>query len=233
MEAMYYGLRETGCEVRTRAGLKILVRCWKDLYPLEEVYVHKVYDQKPVRVPPNGVVLDVGAHIGTFSLYAAKAYKAKKVYSFEPCPKNYATLKMNVQNNGLSNIVIPIPKAIDAQTGTRELFLDPRGDLFHSFYFSGQQTSTVKVECITLKQAIKENGIDHVDYLKMDCEGAEWEILETMDKETLSKISTIGMEYHLKPREDFVKLLDRLGFNVLNLKEEWRNRTYILAIKKT
>jgi FkbM family methyltransferase len=61
----------------------------------------------------------------------------------------------------------------------------------------------VQVECVTLKQALKENNIDHVDYLKMDCEGVEWEILETIDEETRSKIRIIGMEYHLKPREEF------------------------------
>jgi FkbM family methyltransferase len=232
MELMYSGLRDNGGKIKTWSGLKILVKNKKDLYPLEEVYVQNVYDQKSVTIPPNGVVLDVGAHIGTFSLYAAKVCKARKVYSFEPLPKNYEILKMNVKNNHLSDIITPIPKAIDAQAGTRELFLDARGDLFPSFYSSSKRSNTVQVECVTLKQVLKENSIDHVDYLKMDCEGAEWEILKAIDEETISRIGIIGMEYHLKSREEFVKLLLQLGFSVFDSEEEWRNSSYILAAKQ-
>ena len=138
---------------------------------------------------------------------------------------------MNVKNNNLSDTITPIPKAIDAQTGTRELFLDARGDLFPSFYSTNKRSNTLQVECVTLKQVLKENSIEHVDYLKMDCEGAEWEILKAIDEETISRIGIIGMEYHLKSRGEFVKLLLQLGFSVFDSDEEWRNSSYILAAK--
>jgi FkbM family methyltransferase len=138
---------------------------------------------------------------------------------------------MNVENNNLSGIITPIARAIDAQAGTRELFLDPKDSLCHTFYSSSQRPNGVQVECVTLKQTLKENNIDHVDYLKIDCEGAEWAILETIDEETISKIRIIGMEFHLKPREEFVNLLGKLGFSIFNSEEEWRNSSYILAAK--
>jgi FkbM family methyltransferase len=233
MELMYSGLREIGGNVKTWNRLKILVRSRNDLSVLDEVYAKKVYDQKPLRVPHNSVVIDVGAHIGAFSLYAAKVCKAKKVYSFEPCPENYATLEMNVQNNHLNSVITPIPKAIGAQAGKRDLLLCAENDGCHSFYPISQHPNAVQVECVTLKQALKENNIDHVDYLKLDCEGAEWEILETIDEETISKIRVIVMEFHLKPREEFVKLLGKHRFNVFDSEEEWRNSSYVLAAKNT
>jgi FkbM family methyltransferase len=221
MELMFFGLREISGKIKTRNGLKILVRSKNDLSVLDEINVKKVYNQKPLKVPLNGVFIDVGAHIGTFSLYAAKVFKAKKVYSFEPCPENYATLDINVQNNHLKEIITPIPKAISAQAENRDLFLSAENDGCHSFYSSNQQKNIVQVQCVTLKQALEENHIDFVDYLK----------IETIDEETIAKIRIIGMEYHLKPREEFVKLLEKLGFTVFDSKEEWRNSIYIIAAR--
>lgn len=226
---MRAGLRKIDGEIRTWSGVKIFARSKNDLRALDLVYITKPYETKLVRVPYNSVVFDVGAHIGTFSLYAAKVRKAKRVYSYEPFPENYATLSMNVQNNHLEKIIEPIPKAIYAETGLRDLFISDENDRCNSLLIGNQQAKTVKVECITLKQALEENHVDYVDYLKMNCEGAEWDILKTIDDKTISKIGVIGMEFHLKPREEFEELLLQLGFSVLDSKKEILNSQFIIA----
>lgn len=234
MELMYCHLQKIQGKIETRSGLNIIVQCSGDLFALNEMYIKKVYDQEPVRIPYNSVVLDVGAHIGTFSLYAAKLCKAKKVYSFEPCPESYETLKLNIQNNQLNDIITPIQTAIDAKAETRELLIDPENSLRNSFYVSdqnSQRSDAVKVKCITLKQTMKENNVDFVDFLKLDCEGSEWGILETIDQETISKIGIIAMEYHFKSREEFSKLLGQIGYSVFDSDEKWRNASYIIATK--
>ena len=185
VELMYLSGRHVN-KVKLWNGLNIAVRCENDVDVLEEVYLKKVYDQNPVKIPRNAVVLDIGAHIGTFSLYAAQKCKAKTVYSFEPFPENFEMLKTNVKNNHLNATITPIGKAISAKCEKRDLFFTPNRAGWNSFYREGDkdnpQRSSVQVDCITLKHALEENGIEYVDYLKVDCEGAEYEILQTANK---------------------------------------------------
>jgi FkbM family methyltransferase len=230
LQLMFAGFRKTKGEIRMWDGFKINVKSFNDICVMDEVFIDRVYDVKNI-VPKSGVVFDVGAHIGTFSLYAVKFLKARKVYSFEPCPENFAILNANVQSNHLDATIKPIQKAIFGETGSRALFLSEKNDGMHSLYFDNPQAKRLKVECITLKQAFEENHIEHVDCLKLDCEGAEWDILKTIDHETLSKISVITMEYHFKPKDDFVELLMQLGFRVFDVRKELKDKPCIIAAR--
>jgi FkbM family methyltransferase len=229
MELMFFGLRKSKGEIRLWNGLKIFVRSKMDLFIMEEIYINKVYDQKPLVVAQGGTVVDVGAHIGIFALYAVKRWKAKKVVCFEPCPENYAGLTRNIQNNNLTDIITANPQAISGQTEKRSLHVCADNDACHSLY-STDEGEVVQVQCVTLKQALEMNHISHVDYLKLDCEGPEWEILKSLDGETLAKIDVIGMEIHDRPRMEFVGLVKHLGFTIFDSEDKWRDNM-ILGVK--
>ncbi len=228
VELMHSGLREPAtCRVNTWKGLKIHVRDQHELSVLDEVFISKVYDPNR-KVPSNGVIVDVGAHIGSFSLYAASVRKARRVFSYEPCPDNFTLLKENIERNGLGKVITPIAKAVAATNENRTLHLSSKTSGSHSLFGKGRP---IQVQCVTLKQILDDNNIDHVDFLKLDCEGAEVGILQNIDKLTLDSVDRIGMEFHDYPRQWFVSRLLDLGFSVVESKEAWRNELYIIADK--
>jgi len=163
----------------------------------------------------------------------AKKSKAK-IYAFEPFPDNFQMLRKNIERNNLTNI-IPHRMAIASKAGTRKLFMNAINTSAHSL--NKKSKVSVDVLCTTLDDIFFENNVECCDLLKMDCEGAEYEIILSASMETLKKISQIIMEYHapecfgLDDRNllnDLVARLKVSGFNVL-LKPENYERGYIRA----
>jgi FkbM family methyltransferase len=229
IELAYAGIQKIGGLIKTRRGLTFAIQSIGDLHVLDETFVQKVYDI-PGKNFKYDTVIDIGAYIGDFSLYAASVWKAKKVFSFEPSPNSFSELKKNIGLNKLEHTVFPFSEAIDKQNGIRDLYVSNEYGAINSLY-SSDSLEKVSVKCITLKDIIEKNDIHFVDYLKLDCEGAEWEILNNLDSETARKIKVIGMEFHLRPRCDFVNILDKLGYRVFEAMDEKDSATYIRAVQ--
>lgn len=118
-----------------------------------------------------------------------------KVYSYEPQKDNYELMKENVCLNNLNKQITLFRYGIGATKGQKELFLSEDNTGAHSFY-TGKKPKRENVDVITLKDVLCENEIVMCDFLKMDCEGAEFEILCSTDEETLKRIKTISLEFH-------------------------------------
>lgn len=172
---------------------------------------------------PGMVVVDVGAHIGYFSLLAArKVGSTGRVYAFEPAPLNYSLLIRNITLNGYQNIV-PVQKAISNHEGTATFFLHP-DSVAHSLLAEtcGRATKAIEVETITLDRFLTAEGWPPVHLAKLDIEGAEPAALEGM-RGLLARNRTIRLivEYipHIlqraghRPRR-FLDTLRGLGFRV-------------------
>lgn len=153
---------------------------------------------KPERfaIKPGDYVLDIGAHIGAFSVYAAK--RGALVQAYEPDFQNYTFL---VEQKGLNpDIGKNIQTAMLAVTGDgRDVTLIKCSDAENTggnwtSRKDGQTGEGETVGSITLDElcALPEK----IDFLKMDCEGAEYEILMQADGKTLDKIEKIAMEWH-------------------------------------
>jgi len=183
---------------------------------VSEVLISNVYNLGALQ--KGDIVVDIGAHIGTFSIAAAKV--AKKVYAFEPSKENFTMLKENIAANKTDNI-IAFHVAVSGTTGSRELFLHPNDPCMHSLYFKSETKS--EVSTISIEDIFKQNNIDHIDYLKLDCEGAEYEILFNCPKEILKKIYHIGAECHnldeQRTTQSFIYFLESNGFKVTISKE--------------
>jgi FkbM family methyltransferase len=122
------------------------------------------------------IAVDVGAHIGTMSIYLAKRYPFIKVYAIEPDPLNYACLKRNIELNDVKN-VIAINKAISGDGRKRRLYTDENSStgfatIDPAMALSKYKLHTALVDTITLEQLWQECGIGHCRLLKIIAPGA-------------------------------------------------------------
>jgi FkbM family methyltransferase len=175
----YFGLIKNKTVIyKDRLNAKYKVRAGTaDRMIITEVCVDETYNPKGFEINSQDIVLDIGAQVGIFSVFASKFAKEGKIFSFEPVPENFEGLKENIRINDSKNIT-PLQVAISDRKGTKNLFISENSG-GHSFYESISRGSgkKVKVSTISLNDFIKENKIKKVDYLKMDCEGAEYSIL--------------------------------------------------------
>lgn len=209
----YLGLEKGDIFYELRDGTKQIVRAGSgDRYIFDEIFFYNLYNQKGFELKKEDLVVDIGAHIGIFSLYASK--RCSKVYSFEPFKNNFEKLQKNIKFNNQKNI-FPINMAVSGESGKRDLFISKTRDCDHSFYPVGGLEGTVKntVDTISLKDFFNKYNIERINFLKMDCEGGEYDILLNCPKEFLSKIDKIVMEHHNIGKYEENVLIDFLGKN--------------------
>ncbi len=173
--------------LRLRNGINFVIRPDStDRSSISDVFA--VGNYPPV---PNGsVVVEVGANIGAFAIPAAR--RAQVVYAIEPVRANFELLVRNIELNGTGN-VRPYRLALRDRNGTSPI---TREGMAGSFHFRNPTSQTEEVPTSTLETFLNENHIDRVDYLKMDCEGAEWEIILSTPPAVLARIDQIEMEFH-------------------------------------
>ncbi|OLE91908.1 MAG: hypothetical protein AUF79_01585 [Crenarchaeota archaeon 13_1_20CM_2_51_8] len=146
------------------------------------------------KIPANSVVVDVGAHIGTFSLHASLA-RSSTVLAFEPEPKNFELLRENLAINGLSGKVHAFKQAVWSRDEKRILFTS-KGSAFHSFYPEKNGIGgTEPTDCVDINTIL--DPLNYPVLLKIDAEGSEYEIIPHINSINIGKISRIELEYHL------------------------------------
>jgi FkbM family methyltransferase len=164
------------------------------------------------------VVIDIGAHIGAFSLLATSLSREALVYAYEPNVDNFRLLQRNIELNegGHANRIRPRRAAVWSHPGRGKLFLSPASSEGHSFYPLGSGPAE-EVDCVTLSAILDSEGVDTCDFLKIDCEGAEYEILASTPSAHLHRIKRMSIECHDVPGRsgtDLASLLGREGFDV-------------------
>lgn len=180
---------------RLRNGLKFRLRtCTTDSLTLMEIWMMRDYSLSGFEIRGEDTVVDVGAHIGLFSLMAANRASKGMVYALEPNSRNFGMLLENVEINQAKNVV-PINAAVGHEDGRRMLYLSPENASGHSFYCNTRKEGEL-VKTLRLETLFDDYKICRVDYLKMDCEGAEYEILGNCPPSVLRKVKRIALEYH-------------------------------------
>ncbi len=133
------------------------------------------YKSKDFTIKSTDIVIDIGGHIGSFSIWAAQQAKDGEVYTFEPNHENFSLLKENKKINGISNLKI-FNLAVSDTSGEVTFFNSAHQSMGHSLYENGLPNKTV-VKTISLAEILESNHIERVDFLKIDAEGAEYSIL--------------------------------------------------------
>ncbi|MGV8150747.1 MAG: FkbM family methyltransferase [Candidatus Woesearchaeota archaeon] len=195
-----------------RNGLVFDLKAKEEFGILNEVYAVNCYGLLVKKIKNTSVVVDIGANIGTFSVLAAR--KSRILIAVEPEKKNFGHLSRNIMQNSLRNVIL-VNAAVSKKDGADYLFLN--GDSSHSLYHK-ISSKKIRVKVKTLNTIMRENGIDRIDCLKMDCEGAELDILHHCP---LKKIDNIMMEVHVnmytknhKGVDELIGLLESNHFKV-------------------
>lgn len=212
-----FGLIGHEFELVHRNGIRLTLRPdTDDLKIVKSNFVTKHYFRDFVPILKESIVVDVGAHIGCFSIMAAK--NASRVLALEPELNNYHMLRKNIELNQLKNISV-FNIAVTGSSGYQDMVIYDDGSTgTHSLYYKRDTGIRVKqIQTISLEGIFQKEGLFRIDFLKLDCEGAEYDIFRTMNFETASKIMSIVMETHGVEEKYYIDIpakLRELGFEV-------------------
>ncbi len=216
--------------VRLRSGVVIDGAPGALIVPLyKEIWYRDEYGLRADPLPSGATVIDVGANIGMFAVFAAIAARAARVLAYEPFPESFALLHHNVEQNRLGAIAAH-RFAVAGRAGTRALHLAGRHGT-HSLF--GTDGEAVPVECLTLADVFGAERVERCHFLKLDCEGAEYEILLEAPADVLARIDRMALEYHdAKTPHDHGELrawLERHGFAVTSRDHVASRSGYLFA----
>jgi FkbM family methyltransferase len=150
--------------------------------------VERDYRADELNLTKDSVVVDIGAHVGVVSISLAKTYGCK-VYAYEPNGKNFERLINNTVGNGVDPLVQCWQFAVTGDGRKVQISDNPDNSGGGNIY----GTEGDKVASVTLASILEEVG-GEIDLLKIDCEGAEFEILA--DTESLKHVHAIRGEFH-------------------------------------
>jgi FkbM family methyltransferase len=182
-------------------------------YIYKEVFADADYDL-PLEVQ-NPVILDIGANTGLFSLRMKQLYPDAQIACFEPEPGNFSQLQSLITQNQLQGVKA-YKKAIGAETKTSTLFLHPRNIGGHSLIQQEADWVPVEVELLSLSDALQAFPGNVCHLMKLDCEGAEYEIIRGIDATLAKRIRCIvfegsGQLYDVNELHQHLKML---GYNL-------------------
>lgn len=178
----------------------------------DPVVLTEVFDLNDYHVTgavAGGTVIDLGANIGAFSVLAAKL-GATAVHAYEPHPTNRDCLEHNLALNHVAGQVAVHPQAVGDKPGTVHLAGDGPGAHLDG---AGQP-----VEMVTLNDILEP--IDDVSFLKLDVEGAEYQIIDAVNSALLRRVRMIAGEFHPPGR------LSRWGSVMAKLADYGRLETF-------
>lgn len=181
-------------------GISIVAPAHESLLPMfREIWVESCYAPGGPVALVQDTIVDVGANIGVFALWAAKTYPQARIISLEPSPRMRASLQRNIAANRLKNITV-VPSACGGRR--REAVLYRRGpESWNSLYnrdnYGSRFCPLTTTEVLTLGDVFERFEISACGLLKLDCEGAEYEILLAAEPRLLENVERIAMEYHV------------------------------------
>ena len=216
--------------LKLKNGKKIKLRNNStDIHTFTNIWIIEEYLQ--IENEKNRIIIDIGAHIGLFSIYALK-FNPKEIIAFEPIKENYDLLKENILLNKIENIKCH-NIAISDKISDVEIYVN---EDFAAHSLIKKEGQPRKVKSISLKNIFDENKISECDILKLDCEGSEYLIFEALPDNYYNKIKKIIMEYHIfdsdyKHLEKLKNNLEKMNF-ILKINPTNKNMGMLYARTK-
>ncbi len=181
---------------------------------IEQVYNQDEYNIRKMDFEDGDVVIDIGANVGAVSLYIAKKYPNVKIFSFEAHPINYKNLIRNINYNNITNIMAYNLAVSHTDNNLVNITLSSNNTGSSSIFKSSEKDNkflNFDVETISLDTIILKNDIKKIKFLKIDCEGSEFDILENYKQMNSVEIVNMSVEIHT--------FMEHKGKNVSSLVE--------------
>lgn len=175
-----------------------------DSIVVREIWEENVYETHSSHFHKDGIVLDIGANIGSFSVYAASF--GAKVFAIEPEPHNLDALKTNINLNKMEEKIIVCPYAISDYKGTAVIHDSGGGASIKDLDKSG-----ATVEVMTLDNFFSLYEIGSVDVMKIDVEGSESEIILAASRDNINKCKYITMEFDIRSGNQMGSIVQKLS----------------------
>lgn len=181
---------------------------------------HEQFHLPPIALPANPVVVDLGANVGYTAVHFAKRYAGATVVAVEMDGGNCAAARRHVEQVAGCRLMHAAVWSSDGSVG-----YDANAEAWGFHVDSQPAGNSVVVAAKTMKTILAENGLDKVDYVKMDIEGAEWPVLSS-GGEWLPKVRSLKIELHPKFNKDATyencaAVLGKYGFSCRRDDRHW------------
>jgi len=216
-------------------AIEVSLRDEVDTSVFNEIFKWREYRQtEKIMETAQDAIVDVGAHAGFFSLYAAAFNPNVKIYALEPEPDNFSALSRNIKlNPGFKKIKL-INLALSSKTGQEILYLS--ADSHNHSFLKDKDSKELSVKTTSLSDFCQNQKIAKISLLKMDIEGGEHEILKNFSELDWALIDNLFLEVH-ETESDFYQSLEKIirphGFSVQIFPCQFApNLKFMLAINK-
>lgn len=212
-------------------GLKHSIKIRKNFIDKEVVgyvFADKYHlPPKDTQLSKTPVILDLGSNIGLTIVHLKQLYPDSIIYGYEMNTDNYLLAKHNTKfykNIHLHN------QAIWTENTTVSYNASSDFDAY-SLKKNDTDSASIKIQSTTVLSIIKKYNLTEIDYVKMDIEGAEEDILNQEDLTWLQYVKAINIEMHLDENQDidtYINILKKHGFNAWKDNKHWSS---IMAVK--
>ena len=195
---------------RTRAGQSIAIpNAGGARVPVYEVFAEDCYDlawflgdlaDRPIHV------LDIGAHVGTFSCWLGRVHPRATVDAYEPSVDTAQYLRRNVAANGLAHRVAIHEAALAGETGWAMFDRSGAASGFnHLASVDANGDGGTQVETVSLDDVVAQ-AVDPIELVKMDCEGGEYDLVYASKPASWQSVQRLVLEYHRVPGQSWEEL---------------------------
>jgi FkbM family methyltransferase len=188
-----------------------------DLFVLRELFIEETYrDLLPLLPKRSVTVLDVGSNLGSFMIWLHRRHGISRGFTFEPEPTSFQLCRFNLFNNSCP--ATAISAAMGGQARKIQMIVGRERPGGLSIYArSDSDSETADVDVLAFDDWLEINR-EPFDVLKLDCEGAEWEILDCTPIEVFSRFTVVVAEVHADgkhPVDSFPQLMTDRGFQTV------------------
>ena len=203
---------------------------------IREVFKGGRYQRPGFELRPDDTVIDLGANIGIFTLWASPQVPHGRIFAVEPSPA-IDILRANLELNHVLNVAT-LQAAVGKADGTIEMVFYPlvdvmthdarlRHNLFMRFLMLGARSERLTAPTVSLGQVLERSEMSDVGYLKIDCEGGEYDICRSASAADWRRIRRVSLEFHEyssgHSHAELVEILRRNDFNV-EVRTRWWQR---------